>query len=116
MSLQLPRSRAALRRLPCNSIRSAAEERWKEDFQLRSGDMIVINNKRAAHRWPHYAKLRLVHGSRGKWLLWRHVAVQAQINGRSGSSSEAGAKLSSNGTRDLKSLLIPCPGQFLSTI
>eukprot|EP00435_Cladocopium_sp_Y103_P046121 s1603_g13.t1 len=40
-------------------------ERWKEDFQLRSGDLIVVNNKRAAHRWPSHAKLRLVQGSRG---------------------------------------------------
>jgi len=40
-------------------------ERWKEDFQLRSGDLIVVNNKRAAHRWPSHAKLRLVQGTRG---------------------------------------------------
>eukprot|EP00913_Durusdinium_trenchii_P018467 g17349.t1 len=40
-------------------------ERWKEDFNLRSGDMIVINNKRAAHRWLQHAKVRVAHGSRG---------------------------------------------------
>jgi len=41
-------------------------ERWKEDFHLRSGDLIVVNNKRAAHRWRcEHAQLRLIHGSRG---------------------------------------------------
>ena len=30
------------------------------------GDLIVLNNKRCAHRWPSHAKLRLVQGTRGE--------------------------------------------------
>ncbi|CAJ1337457.1 unnamed protein product, partial [Effrenium voratum] len=42
-------------------------ERWKEDFQLNSGDMVIFHNKRAAHRWAELkdAAVRVAHGSRG---------------------------------------------------
>lgn len=41
-----------------------------ESLCLRGGDLIVVNNKRAAHRWRcEHAQLRLIHGSRGACLV-----------------------------------------------
>lgn len=44
--------------------------RNESDLCLRGGDLIVVNNKRAAHRWRcEHAQLRLIHGSRGALVV-----------------------------------------------
>lgn len=41
-------------------------ERWKEDFELNSGDLVVFNNKRCAHRFAlQGSAIRMTRGSRG---------------------------------------------------